>query len=185
MKPHSILGCVSALLMASGSAAAQGPATRQAPASAVARPVQEQATTALQDARSTLARLTEHSMTQDAREALGRVSTSFSTLYKAYTGEEPDPRKTAAEASARHEPSPNWRSSYDVVTTAITAMIGPPPASPSAASPNPTGTSGSSGPAGRSDLTGPVRADLQALRDQLARFQLAAGGKAPSTAPQQ
>jgi hypothetical protein len=40
------------------------------------------ALTALQDARVTLTRLTEASMSQKTREALARVSTEFRTLYK-------------------------------------------------------------------------------------------------------
>src|SRR5689334_1412296 len=93
-----------------GTAAAQGqaPATTGSPKSSPSStaPQSSSATkdashadalAALQDARVTLSRLTEASMPQDARQALATVSTGFRGLYKAYTGEEPAPQKTAQQ----------------------------------------------------------------------------------------
>ncbi|MGE3957364.1 MAG: hypothetical protein AB7H96_11645 [Vicinamibacterales bacterium] len=123
---------------------------------------------ALQDARVTIARLTEASMPQDAREALARVSTAFRTLYKAYTGEEPAPQKTAAQAAQARQPADNWKQSFNALSAAVDAVVGT------------DGTSGNASGATvkTSELTTPVRQDFQVLRQQLERFGTAAGHQA-------
>jgi hypothetical protein len=130
------------------------------------------ALTALQDSRVTLARLTEASMPENARQALARVSMDFRALYKAYTGEEPTPDKTAREAAtSQKQPDPKWETSYDAVAAAIDGVIGKPGGSTAV-----TGTSGTAGPANlTSELTTPVRQDFEVLRQQLQRFHTAAG----------
>ncbi|MGE3510110.1 MAG: hypothetical protein AB7N65_14640 [Vicinamibacterales bacterium] len=130
---------------------------------------------ALQDARVTIARLTEASMPQDAREALARVSTAFRTVYKAYTGEEPTPQKTAAQAAQARQPAADWEQSFNALSSAVDAVVGSPARSGA------VGTSGSgSGAAVKtSELTTPVRQDFQVLREQLDRFGKAAGHHAP------
>ena len=153
----------------------------QADAQSTSRPAAAQrkdALAALQDARSTLARLTEASLSQDARAALARVSTDFRALYKAYTGEEPMPRKSALMASK--QPDPDWEKTYDVLSAAIDNVIGP-----AAASSAPVGTTGAnpsaadagSAAGAKYELTTPVRQDFETLRQQLQRFQIAAGGR--------
>jgi hypothetical protein len=133
---------------------------------------------ALQDARTTLARLTEASLPQDAGDALARVSTDFRALYKAYTGEEPTPQKSALEAST--QPDPGWEKRFDALSAAVDRVIGP-----GVRSSAPVGTSGASGAAagaastagGDYELTTPVRQDFEVFRQQLQRFHTAAGGR--------
>lgn len=172
-------------VLAATAASGQGTATPATPqgqsAAGAARPTP---TTALQDARVTLTRLTERSMTQDAREAFARLSTSFRALYKAYTGEEPTPQKTAGGAAAGAAPASDWKTRYDAVTASLTAMAG---SEASAGTNSATATSGQVGtsgtsPGGMPGLTQEVRADLALLRDQLTRFYRAAGGN-PAQAP--
>lgn len=135
---------------------------------------------ALQDTRVTLARLTEESMSQDAREALARVSTDFRALYRAYTGEEPTPQKTASQAAGgRTQPAADWNQSYTALTASLDRISTGRTADQSGA----VGTSGSSGAtSGRSyELTAPVRQDFEVLRQQLRRFHDAAAGQTSAT----
>ena len=134
-----------------------------------------------------MARLTEASMSQDARQALSRVSTGFRGLYKAYTGEEPTTQKSAAQAAidSPHAPDSTWSNHYAALKDAIGTMIGPAGSTGSAA----VGTSGSTATGGAAaadatpfELTVPVRKDLVLLRQQIERFNTAAAGKTmPST----
>ena len=202
MKRHAIIAACAVLALASapGMAGAQAPAQGTSSTAGASQPATPSSTAtaqstptpgarqrtdalaALQDARVTLARLTEASLSQDARGALARVSTDFRALYRAYTGEEPTPEKTALQASK--PPDPNWEKSYDAVSAAVNNVIGP-AANRSAA----VGTSGANAPAagaataagGRYELTTPVRQDFEVLRQQLQRFHTAAAGR--STTP--
>jgi hypothetical protein len=124
---------------------------------------------ALQDARVTLARLTEASMSHDAREALARVSTGFRALYMAYTREEPTAQKSAAQAAGSRQPGANWEKSYDALSSSIDRIVGK-------AAAGQTGTAGTSGAVGAAsgtyELTTPVRQEFERLRQQLQRFHV-------------
>jgi hypothetical protein len=133
---------------------------------------------ALQDARVTLSRLTEASVPKDVRDSLSQVSSDFRGLYKAYTGEEPEPLESASQAAAAgtHAPDSTWSNRYAALRETINRMI----ASDRSSSSTPVGTSGSAtaaptGDATHLDLAVPVRKDLVLLRDQIDRFNTAAG----------
>jgi hypothetical protein len=133
---------------------------------------------ALQDARVTLSRLTEASVPTDVRDSLSQVSSDFRGLYKAYTGEEPEPKESASQAAAAgtHAPDSTWSNRYAALRETINRMI----ASDRSSSSTPVGTSGSAtaaptGDATHLDLAVPVRKDLVLLRDQIDRFNTAAG----------
>ena len=180
--PDGVGAQTSAQGKASTAGAAQ-PATTPAPvtghstASSKA-PKRTDALAALQDARATLARLTEASLPRNAGDALARVSTEFRALYKAYTGEEPTPEKSALQAST--QPDASWEKRFDALSAAVDRVLGP--ATRSSA---PVGTSGARGAAagaaspagGEYELTTPVRQDFEVLRQQLQRFHIAAGGR--------
>jgi hypothetical protein len=125
----------------------------------------------------TLARLTEASMSEDARAALARVSTDFRAMYKAYTGEEPNQEKAAAQASAMgsHTPDPSWEKNYTAMRSSIDRLVGPLSGSTAGTA---VGTSGPATAAAPSDaphveLTVPVRKDFVLLRDQIDHFKTA------------
>ena len=172
------VGCVPAL----ATAQSQNAATNKAADTGTTRPGvnHTDALAALQDARVTLARLTEASMPQDAREALARVSTDFRALYVAYTGEEPTAQKSAAQAAGSKQPDANWEKSYGAVSSSVDRIVGKTAAGQ-------TGTVGTSGAAGTSgtagsatrtyELTTPVRQDFERLQQQLQRFHNAAGSR--------
>lgn len=122
---------------------------------------------ALQDARVTIAGLTEASMSQDARERLARVSSAFRALYRAWTGEAPTAEKTAAQAAqSKTQPRSDWERSYDAMQASIDGLIEKARASQTAGAAVTT----SSSAAQRIELTVPVRQRLQALRYQMMRF---------------
>jgi len=181
------LGCIPGLAAAQSQKAAPGTAaaagssgtgsTQGASSTAGAtRPGMNRtdALAALQDARVTLARLTEASMPQDAREAFARVSTDFRALYVAYTGEEPTAQKSAAQAAGSKQPDANWEKSYDAVSSSVDRVVGK-------AAAGQTGTAGTSGTSGSTtrtyELTTPVRQDFERLQQQLQRFHNAAASR--------
>lgn len=181
MKRHAMIAACAVIALTGAPSFAATQATAGARSTAGAKSDQRtDALAALQDARVTVARLTEASLSQDAREALARVSTDFRALYKAYTGEEPTPQKTALQASKA--PDPNWEKNYEALSAAVDNVTGP-AAKPS----NPVGTSGANAPTGtnathgRYELTTPVRQDFEVLRQQLQRFHTAAGGRSTSS----
>jgi hypothetical protein len=137
-------------------------------------PQGQQALLALQQARNTIAELAESSMSHEAREAFDRLTMNFRALYAAYTGHDPDERKSTSQlAEARHAPG-NWRAGYTAVTSSIQQMLGP--ESTSTDRSKPVGTSGRmQATGGMPDLSEPVRDELRALRTQLQRFETAAG----------
>jgi len=159
-----------ALLTGVGVGAAGAQSTTTAPES----PQAQQALLALQQSRNTIAALAESSMSHEAREAFDRLSMNFDAMYAAYTGHEPDERKSTSQlAPARHSPG-NWRPGYDAVTGSIRQMLGPESASTDRT--KPVGTSGRmQATAGMPDVSEPVRDELRALRTQLQRFGTAAG----------
>ncbi len=186
MKRMIVVGCALAVLSGTpglARAQAQGSgATTGTQSTDRANAQRTDALAALQDARVTMARLTEASMSQDARNALARVSTNFRTLYKAYTGEEPTPNKTALQASG--QPSADWEQSYDILESAVGRVLGRESAAAVGTTGNaPGGGAGTAAQAGSPyELTTPVRQDFQVLLQQLQRFHEVAGGKRKSDA---
>jgi hypothetical protein len=78
----------------------------------------------LEDARVTLARITEHSMSQDAREALGPLSTDFRDLYEEYTGRDLPPWNSGPRRAATSTAPRAWQSAYASLASDVTRMIG-------------------------------------------------------------
>lgn len=167
------------------------PGTAARPGSHADNPAanRKDALAALQDARATLARLTEASMSEDARTALAAVSTDFRALYTAYTGEAPTAVKSASQA-AQGTKAPDdthtmktaaaeWEPSYAALSTSIDRIAG----QAAAARVGAVGTSGTAaaGSGGAStgpvELTTPVRQDFEVLRQELQRFHRAAGAR--------
>ena len=156
-------------------AVSQAGAPGSATSASQQEPGRSDALAALQDARTTLARLTEASLSHDAREALATVSTNFRTLYKAYTGEEPTPRRTAMQATGK--PSPDWGTALDTLSGSVGSVL-----NRAGAGASTVGTSGTAQgqPSGALELTTPARQDFEALRSQLQRFATVAGHTSPT-----
>jgi hypothetical protein len=187
---------VAAAVAAWGTAAAQTRTVPNTPAQhRVDSRAQAMALDRLQDVRMTLARITEHSMSQDAREALGPLTTAVDRLWDAYTGETRKEAQRAAEtavSSPAAVPTPaaalDWHDAYRNAQAAVTRMIGPRDGQA-------VGTSGSSSTADKATagtsvsngaipgIPRPAMSDLQRLRSQLDQFyQLAAAAPAPKAA---
>lgn len=164
-----------ATVPAAGQAPAQPGTAQTSSTTAGERANRTNALGALQDARVTIATLTEASMSHDAREAFADVSSRFRTLYKAYVGEEPTPEKTAVQAAAA-QADPSWRTAYDALSTSVGRLAAP-------AQPSAVGTSGTAGSAGvAQDLTAGVHEGFSVLLQQLQRFRSQAEGPARGTA---
>jgi hypothetical protein len=171
-----------------GAATTASSGARSTSANGRPSPSRESALAALQDARGTLSRLTEESMSHNVRDAYDRLSTDFRALYKSYTGHEVDERESAFTAGSHARPA-DWRTTYNAVFSSLAGMIGPeaarsetPRTTPSSGTGQPTATgTAAHNPGLTSEMTQSVRDDLLALRGQLERFENAAGtGGSPS-----
>lgn len=148
----------------------------------------------LQDAHVTLTRLTERSMSQDARMKFGTLTEQFNALSRAYTGRDsegkmaagsPESGRSAAAGAntAAATPTPasaDWAAAYQKVEATLNELLG----ARAEAGQSAVGTSGSTDRAakpsaadaqGMAGLPAPARADLERFRMQLNEFHAAAG----------
>lgn len=175
--------CALLVLFGSGIAAQQrqgsgGPAD-------TARTADERAALdSLQRARVALATVVEHSLPQEAREALQPISDGYRELYRSYTGEAPDARETAAQAApaaGRDVNRDELRRAYLRIESGLSRILGPPSSDEDA----PVGTSGASATTPIAGIPNAVQQDLRKLRAELRQFYRAATGEAPPAASEQ
>jgi hypothetical protein len=154
----------------SGSAAQQSPhTTTMTEASSKAPTSNPRAVAELESARVTLARIVEHSMSQDARDALASLSTDFRDLYQGYLGHDLPPWKGGPPPAAKSTSPREWQAAYTSLIGVVTRMVGGAPVGTSGTSAAGAAQNGNraSGIAGIPD---PAKQDLQLFRSQIERF---------------
>ncbi|MGE3510078.1 MAG: hypothetical protein AB7N65_14480 [Vicinamibacterales bacterium] len=176
-------GCALLVLFGSGVAAQQRQGSAD-PADTVRTADERAALDALQRARVALATVVEHSLPQEAREALQPINDGYRELYRSYTGEAPDARETAAQAVPSAQSNVDrdeLRRAYVRIESGLSRMIGPPSSDENA----PVGTSGASAKTPMAGIPDAVQQDLRKLRAELRQFYRAATGEAPPAASDQ